>query len=77
MGASLTCDGRVAAGTFLGVKAAEAADAVGTLSLGREGLTRQRSAAARAQEALFMPHLVLVGHAPFSQRLRDTNQSPH
>lgn len=76
VGGSPTCDGGVATGAFFGIKAAEAADAVGTLPLRCEGLPSQRGAAAAAQEALFMPHLLLVGHAPFSQRLRDRKQLP-
>lgn len=68
----LTCDGRVAAGTLLGVQAAEALDAVRSLALRGEGLAGQRSLAARAQETVFVPHLVLVGHASFSQCLQST-----
>lgn len=67
---SLTRDGCVAAGTLFGVEAAEALDAVGTFSLRGEGLARQRSFAARAQETLLVPNLVLVGHPAFSQSLQ-------
>lgn len=65
----LTCDGRVAAGALLGIEAAEALDAVGTVPLWGEGLSGQRGLAARAQETLLVPDLVLVGHAAFSQSL--------
>lgn len=68
----LTCDGRVAAGTLLGVQAAETLDAVRTVPLRGEGLASQRSFAARAEKTLFVPHLVLVGHPSFSQSLQGT-----
>lgn len=70
---SLTCDGRVAAGTLFSVQAAETLDAVRTLPLRGEGLTGQQRSAARAEEALFVPHLVLVGDASFSQSLQNTH----
>lgn len=72
---SLTCDGRVAPGTLFSVQAAETLDAVWSLSLRGEGLTSQRSFAPGAQKALFVPHLVLVGHPSFSQWLWDTHQT--
>lgn len=71
---SLTCDGRFAAGTLFGVQAAETLDTVRTFSLRGEGLASQRSFAARAEETLFVPHLVLVGHPSFSQSLQHTNR---
>ena len=69
MSAERTCDGRVAPGTLLRVERAEALDAVGAVPLRGEGLAGQRGLAPRAHEALFMPHLVLIGHAPFGQGL--------
>lgn len=67
----LTCDGCVAAGTLFGILAAEALDAVGTFSLRGEGLAGQGGFAARAEETLFVPDLVLVGDPAFSQGLQD------
>lgn len=66
---SKPCDGGVAAGALLGVKVTETFDAVGALSLRREGLSGQRHLTARAEEALFMPHFVFVGHSSFGQSL--------
>lgn len=68
--AGLTCDGRVAAGAFFGVQAAEALDAVRIFPLGGERLACQSGFAARAEEALFVPHLVPIGHPSFSQSLQ-------
>ncbi len=72
---ALTCDGRVAAGTLFGVQAAKTLDAVWTVSLRGERLAGQRSFAAHAEETLFVPDLVLVGHPSFSQSLWDKKQS--
>ena len=64
-----TCDGGVAEGTLLCVQVAEALDAVGAVSLGGEGLSRQRYLAPCTQETLLVPRLVLVGHPSLSQGL--------
>lgn len=71
---SLTCDGRVAAGALVGVEVAETPDAVRTVPLRREGLSGQRSAAAAAQEAVFMPNLLLELHASFGHGLQNQNR---
>ena len=70
---TLTRDGRVAAGALLGVQAAETLDAVGAVALRGEGLAGQRGFAARAEETLSVPNLVLVGHPSFGQSLRRRN----
>lgn len=70
----LTCDRCVAPGTLFGVEAAEALDAVRALPLRGEGLTGQLSFAGGAEKTFFVPNLILVGHAPFSQSLSDTQK---
>lgn len=67
---TLTADGAGAAGAFLGVQVAEAAQAVGELVAGREALARQRLLAGGAHEALAVPGLLPVRDAPAGDGLR-------
>lgn len=63
------CDWLRAGGTLFGVEVPEAHDAVGVFILGGELLSGQRSLAASAEEALFVPGFIPVGDASFSQGL--------
>lgn len=62
LAASKAADGGGAGGTLLGIKAAEAVEAVGKVIPGGEPLARQLLLAAGAQEAVLVPGLVAVGH---------------
>lgn len=62
-GAVHTCDGFAACFTLLGVQVTEALQAVGAVFPRGEGLASQLGLAASADEALFVPRLVTVGHS--------------
>jgi len=63
-GASDTCDRLGAGGAALGKKLAEAVGAVRFVLFRGEALPSQRCVAVGAGEALSVPRLVLIGHAP-------------
>lgn len=66
---TLTRDGFVAGGTFLGVQVAEALHAVRIFTLRCERLSGQLDFTARTQETFFMPGLVSVRNATLNQDL--------
>lgn len=69
-GRGLACDWFGAGLAFLGVQAAEALEAVGAVVPGGEVLTGQLHFTVGANEALPVPRLVPIGHAPLGQGLR-------
>ena len=69
-----TTDGGGAGGTLLGIQVAEAVEAVGKVIPGGEALAGELLLAASAQEAVFVPGLVMVRHPAGGDGLRERVQ---
>lgn len=69
-GRGLACDWFGAGLALLGIQAAKALEAVGAVVAGGEVLTGQLYFTVGAHEALPVPRLIPVGHAPLGQGLR-------
>ena len=69
-----TTDGGGAGGTLLGIQVAEAVEAVGKVISGGEALPRQLLLTASAQEAVFVPRLLMIGHSTRGDWLRERVQ---
>lgn len=65
----VTTNGGGAGGTLLGIKVAEAVEAIGKVISRGEPLASQLLLAASAQEAVLVPGLVMVGHPSSSDGL--------
>jgi len=65
-----TANGGGAGSTLLGIQIAEAVEAIGKFITRGEALAGQLQLTACAQEAVLMPWLVMVGHAPSGDWLR-------
>lgn len=69
-----TANGGGAGSTLLGIQVAETGEAVGKVVTGGEALARQLLLTASAQEAVFMPWLVTIGHSTRGDWLRTTKR---
>lgn len=70
----LACDWFAAGLTLLGVQVAKALEAIRAVVSGGEVLTRQLCLTVGAHETLFMPRLLSIGYATFSQSLNNEQQ---
>lgn len=71
----VTTNGGGAGGTLLGIKVAEAVEAIGKVISRGEPLASQLLLAASAQEAVLVPGLVMVGHPSSSDGLMRGNEN--